>query len=105
MYMEVAMRHSPCANRLTVIGSRHGVQRFQDSAWEQILHARHLEPLEFSPSRFVCLFQTDAPDLMRLQTLSRRWPGLVLLLDYELRRIKGLARASDGGLEHCEIGY
>jgi hypothetical protein len=29
----------------------------------------------------------------------------VLLLDYEMNRIKGLAKARAGELEHCEIGY
>lgn len=96
-----------CQNRLTVIGAKPVVQRFQNSAWEKSLRVRYLEPLEFSPRRFVCQFETDPHDLRRLQTLSRRWPGLVLLLDFELtqRRIKGVARARAGELEHCEIGY
>jgi len=46
-------------------------------------------------------------DLKRLRLLSRSYPGLVLLLDFELfpERIKGLAKAKAGELEHCEIGY
>jgi hypothetical protein len=96
---------SRCANRLTVVGTKREVRRFQDSAWKKFLRARHTDPLEFSPGRFVCQFQTDAHDLKRLQNLSRRWPGLVLLLDYETGRTKGLAKARNGGLEHCEIGY
>lgn len=98
---------SRCENRLTVLGAKWHVQRFQNSAWERHLRARYLEALQFSPRRFVVLFETDPHDLKRLQSLSRRWPGLVLLLDFEVtrRRIKGLAKARAGELEHCEIGY
>jgi hypothetical protein len=90
---------------LSVIGPKSDVRRFQNSSWEKILRARYLEPLEFSPRRFVCQFETVASELKRLKTLSARWPGLVLLLDYEVGRIKGLAKARSGRLEHCEIGY
>ena len=102
------MRSQPrCECRLTVIGSKRDVRRFQASAWEKILRVRYPEPLEFSPCRFVCQFQTDTHDLKRLQSLSHRWPGLVLLLDFEVarQRIKGLAKARAGELEHCEIAY
>jgi len=68
---------------------------------------RFPEPLEFSPCRFVCQFETNPHDLQRLQDLSRRWPGLVLLLDFEIskQRIKRLAKARAGELENCEISY
>ena len=96
---------SRCENRLTVIGAKHEVQRFQKSGWQKSLRIRYPEPLEFSPRRFVCQFDTESHDLRRLQRLSRRWPGLVLLLDFEVGRIKGIAKAQAGELEHCEIGY
>ena len=99
---------SRCENRLTVIGSPRDVQSFQNSAWAKILRACHAEPLEFPPGRFVCQFETiKAPHWPRHGRLSRCWPGLVLLLDYEVagQRIKGLAKAKAGELEHCEIGY
>lgn len=98
---------SRCEYRLTVIGSKPEVQRFQNSAWQKTLRVRHPDPLEFSPRRFVCQFETSVHDLQRLQRLSRRWPGLILLLDFEItgHRIKGLAKARAGELEHCEIGY
>jgi hypothetical protein len=104
--MEAAMR-SRCECRLTVIGAQRDVQRFQNSAWEKTLRARYAEPLELSPHRFVCQFETPADDLKRLQRLSRSHPGLVLLLDFEAfpGRIKGLAKAKAGELEHCEISY
>ena len=94
-----------CDCRLTVIGSKRDVRRFQASAWEKILCVRYPEPLEFSPCRFVCQFQTNTHELKRLQALSRCWGGLVLLLDFEIGRTKGLAKARAGELEHCEIGY
>ena len=96
-----------CECRLTVIGAKLEVQRFQNSRWKKILRVRFLEPLEFSPRRFVCQFETQGVELQRLQRLSRRWPGLVLLLDFEIARdrIKGIAKARAGGLEHCEISY
>ena len=96
-----------CHNRLTVLGSKREVGRFQNSAWEKLLQVRYLEPLEFSPRRFVCQFETNLHELQRFQALSRRWPGLVLLLDFELTqsRTKGIAKAQAGKLEHCEIGY
>ena len=96
-----------CECRLTVVGSKRDVQRFQNSAWEKSLRARYYDPLQLSPCRFVGQFETDGHDLKRLQRLSRSHPGLVLLLDYEMfpARIKGLAKAVAGELEHCEIGY
>jgi hypothetical protein len=101
---------SRCECRLTVIGSRRDVQLFRNGQWEKALRAAYTEPLQLSPRRFVCQFETDSQDdqgLQRLQHLSRSHPGLVLLLDYEVfpARIKGVAKAQAGALEHCEIGY
>ena len=99
-----------CESRLTVIGSRRDVQLFRNSQWEKALRAAYTEPLQLSPRRFVCQFETDSQDdqgLQRLQHLSQSHPRLVLLLDYEVfpARIKGVAKAQAGALEHCEIGY
>ena len=98
---------SRCECRLTVIGSRRDVHRFRASAWEKILRAHYYDPLELSPCRFACQFETVTPDLLRLRRLSKSHPGLVLLLDFESfpGRIKGLAKAKSGELEHCEISY
>ena len=100
-------RQIRCECRLTVIGTKRDVRRFQASAWEKILRARYYDPLQLSPCRFAGQFETPAHDLKRLQRLSRSHPGLVLLLDFELfpARIKGLAKAKAGELEHCEISY
>ena len=101
---------SRCECRLTVLGSKRAVRRFQNSAWEQSLRARYSDPLQLSPCRFVCQFETESQadqNLKRLQRISRSHPELVFLLDFELApaRIKGLAKAKAGELEHCEIGY
>ena len=92
-------------NRLTVLGPKRDVRRFQNSAWKKSLHARYSDPLQLSPCRFVCQFETESNPLTALQRLSRSYPGLVFLLDYETTRCKGLAKAKAGELEHCEIGY
>jgi hypothetical protein len=102
--MEAAMR-SRCECRLTVIGSQRDVQRFQASAWEKSLRSRYAEPLELSPCRFVCQFQTETDPLPALQRLSRRCLGLVFLLDYETTRCKGLAMAKAGRLTQHRIRY
>ena len=98
---------SRCDNQLTVLGALRAGQLFRNSQWGITLRARYLEPLEFSPRRFVCRFETTGHDLTRLQTLSRQWPRLVLLLDFEIptQRIKGIAKAKAGELEQCIISY
>ena len=100
-------RQIRCECRLTVIGMKRDMQRFQNSAWGKILRARYYDPLELARCRFVCQFETADHDLKRLQRVSRSHPGLVLLLDFEAfpGRIKGLAKAKAGELEHCEISY
>jgi hypothetical protein len=103
----LSRRQIRCECRLTVIGTKRDVRRFRASAWEKILRARYYDPLELSPCRFVCQFEIGTPDLLRLRRLSKSQPGLVLLLDFESfpGRIKGLAKAKAGELEHCEISY
>jgi hypothetical protein len=96
-----------CINRLTAIGSKRQVQLFQKSNWATALGARHCELLENSPARFACQFETEAPPLESLGELSRRWPRLTLLLDYEAEeeRIKGLAKAQAGQIASCQLEY
>ena len=95
------------SNRLTVIGSRVQVQRFQKSNWDRHLRAQYCDLLECSPERFACQFSTQRFPLEALRRLSRQWSKLVPLLDCESEenRIKGLAKAKAGELEHCEITY
>jgi hypothetical protein len=95
------------SNRLTVIGSQTQVQRFQKSNWDRHLHARYCELAENSPTRFACQFKTERFPLASLRSLSRRFSKLVFLLDCESEenRIKGLAKAEAGELEHWEVNY
>ncbi len=99
--------HRWCSNRLTVLGPQAELQRFLGSKWERRLHPRHGEWMENSPGRFVCLFDTDEPCLEGLRRLSGRWPNLVFLLDYEIdsERMRGLAKAEAGRLEHWSTTY
>jgi nuclear transport factor 2 (NTF2) superfamily protein len=95
------------SNRLTVIGSKTQVQRFQKNNWDRHLRARYCELAENSPTRFACQFKTERFPLESLRRLSGRWQKLILLLDFESEenRIKGLAKAEAGDLEHWEVNY
>lgn len=94
-------------NRLTVVGSKRQVRLFQKTNWDRQLRVKHVELLENSPRRFACQFENQACLLQSLKKLSRRWRRLTFLLDFEneQKRIKGLAKAEAGELEHCEINY
>ena len=94
-------------NRLTVIGSQTQVKRFQESDWDIVLGARYSDLMENSPGHFACQFKTQRYLPEPIRNLSRRWPRLTFLLDSEseTKRIKGLAKAKSGELEHCEISY
>jgi len=94
-------------NCLTIIGNRQQVRFFQGRDWNRRLAARFIELIENSPRRFSVVFMTEAPPLKSLTKLSVRWPSLVLLLDYEVQteRVKGLAKAKAGQLQHYKIDY
>ena len=94
--------------RLAVVDSKGTVARFAaSSGWTRSLGVCHLDWLELSPGRHVCQFETDRAPVTQMQRISRRWPSLTFLLDYEdeTHRIKGLAKAKSGEGEHCGIGY
>ena len=92
-------------NRLTVVGRRREVTAFQRSRWLTQLQGCHYDPVELSPTRYACQFETDTDPLAALQKLSRQKPGLVFLLDYEARRLKGLALVKAGKLIHHQVRY
>ena len=93
--------------RLTVLGSKARVERFQKSTWNRYLKARHGDLLENSPGRIAWQFETDDPPLESLKVLSRRCPRLTILLDYEeqAQRVKGLAKAKAGVLDSYRTEY
>lgn len=99
------MTHWNC--RMTLVGSKRSVPSIGNTtAWEKIMAARYIDWLQLSPE-WVCQFETSTAPVAQLKKLSRRWKRITLLLDYEheTHRIKGLAKAKAGKVEHCEIGY
>ena len=93
--------------RLTVVGAKAQVERFQKSNWSRHLKVRHVELLENSPGRIAWQFDSTGSLLEPLRRLSRRWPKLVFLLDQEEegQRKKGLAKAQAGQMAHCQFDY
>jgi hypothetical protein len=73
-----------CHNRLIVLGAKTTVRQFVASNWEQTLGARYGDWLQNSPGRYVCQFETEVRPLEQLTKLSRQWPTLTFLLDYEV---------------------
>ena len=96
-------------NRLTVVGDRRRLSRFQNSNWLPVFAGCHTELLELAPPRFVCYFETATQPLPALQRLSRIYPGLVFLLEHEVdnerARMKGLAKAKAGRLTCHRVRY
>jgi hypothetical protein len=92
-------------NRLIVLGERRVLRKFQDSDWLAAMAGRYAEPLEFAPTRFACQFDTTGNPLPALRRLSRSHPGLIFLLDYETKRLKGLAKAKAGQLTNHHIRF
>jgi hypothetical protein len=94
-------------DRLTVVGPEEDLARFLKSQWYRRLGARHGEMMENFRRRHVGVFETDEPPIEPLRKLSRRWPTLIFMLDYEVQvePIKGLAKLSRGNLTHCQLNY
>ena len=95
----------PYQNRLLVLGRQPMLLTFQNSEWLVAIKGRYAEPLEFGTNRFACQFETAINPLPALGRLSRSYPGLLFLLDYETDGLKGLARAKAGRLIHYQIRY
>jgi hypothetical protein len=94
--------------RLTVVGEENSLSRFERSGWTESLKARHIELFEHSRSRCVWWYQTQATSPFdRLASVSSRRARLVFLMDYEdqFGRVKGLARAKAGKIDHCQLAY
>lgn len=94
-------------NWFTVLGSVEQLRRFRKTNWKTRLQARHLELLENSPRRIAWQFDSTGPRVEPLRVLSRRWPRIIFLLDYEAedQRIKGLAKAQAGRIAFCQFEY
>jgi hypothetical protein len=97
-----------CLNRLLIVGPARELRRFyHDELWMAEGGVRHIELLEHSPERHAWQFETDKPPLPLLRAMSRKWPGLVFLLDYdcESERVKGLVKARNGRARHFQVSY
>ena len=99
---------SYCVNRLTVVGPAGDLKSFySEEQWMAESGGRHFELLEHSPGRHAWQFDTDTPPLPFLRTISRQWPSLTFLLDYDCEdeRLKGLVKARNGRLRHYRVSY
>ena len=95
-------------NRMMVIGPKPLLKKFTRSRWDKILEAKHCQLLENSPGRHINEFNTEeAPIIDPLRKLSRRWPKLIFLLDWEWedKRLKGFVNAKAGILESYQMEY
>ena len=94
-------------NRLTVFGTKRELKQFQKCQWQKSLRGRYWLLQETMLTRFGCLFETQCSPILSLEALSKRWPDLVLLLQWEneTTRIIGLVRAKAGKLEQFQVGY
>ena len=95
-------------NRLTIIGPVRDLNKFyRDERWLSNSGARHLELLEHSRERHAWQFETDPQPPVYLRVLSRQWPDLTFLLDYDCedQRLKGLVQAKNGRMRHCCFNY
>ncbi len=101
------MEHSSL-NRLLVVGPASDLKALdRNEEWAEMAGAKYIELLEHSPTRHAWQFETEAPPLQFLRVISRRWPSLTFVLDYdrEAQRLKGLVRARNGRLRHGRINY
>src|SRR3974377_12204 len=97
-----------CTNRLLIVGPAKDLRRFpRGEHWMAAAGGRHFELMEHSPSRHAWQFDSDAPPLQWLRTISRKWPFLVFLIDYDCedQRLKGLAKVRNGRLRHFRVNY
>jgi len=94
-------------NRLTVFAPQKVLARFLKSNWEPSLSGRFWELRENMRTRVGWQFETQSSPILSVEALSRRWPRLVLILEWEneTRRMMGLAKARAGRLEQFEVRY
>ena len=92
-------------NRLTVFGPNRELKKFLRSRWKKRLRGRFWLLQESLRTRFGCQFETEASPIPSLEALSRIWPHVVLILEFEneTRRVIGLAKAKAGKLEQFQV--
>lgn len=95
-------------NRLTILGQPPAVGAFAASPWLKALHGRHPEVYYLGKNRHEWWFESESqPPLPELENLSRQWPDLVFLLEFdsEKNRVKGLAKVETGRVELARFVY
>ncbi len=100
--------NSYCQNRLLIVGPANDLKRFyRDEHWMSESGGRHFELMEHSPKRHAWQFDSDAPPVPFLRTVSRQWANLAFMLDYacEDERLKGLVKARKGRVQHYRVSY
>ena len=93
--------------RLTVFAPQKVLARFLKSNWEPSLSGRFWELRENMRTRVGWQFETQSSPILSVEALSRRWPRLVLILEWEneTRRTMGLAKAKGGRFEQFQVRY
>lgn len=91
-------------NRLTVMGLPRLIRALIQRQHLDV-GFRHVELLEQLPGRYALQFESVTDPFINLQKLSRQKPGLIFLLDYERRGIKGLAKLHRGVITRHELNY
>jgi len=96
-----------CQNRLTIVGPAKELRAFErDEDWTRSGGMKHGELLEHSLDRRTWQFDTDAPPLAFLRSISRQWPlPFLLVYDCEDQCLKGLIKARNGRLRHFRVTY
>ena len=94
-------------NQLTVFAPQKVLRRFLKSHWERKLSGRFWELRENMRTRVGWQFETESSPILSVEALSRRWPKLVLVLQWEneTKRWMGLAKARAGKLEQFQVRY
>jgi hypothetical protein len=94
-------------NRLTVLAPQKELGKVLRSRCRRNLGGRFWEWHENLRTRVVCQFETQSSPASAMQTLSRRWPKLVLILTWEnqTERTMGLIKAKARKLETFQVRY
>jgi hypothetical protein len=94
-------------NRLTVLGASEPLDKFEATDWLDRLSGQHSEIYENSATRRTWWFQTGQPVHSSLVSLSRTWPQLTFLLEFndEDEREFGVAKVTQGGMDFCQLTY
>jgi len=94
-------------NQLTIFAPQKDMKPFLKSRWERTRSGRFWELQENMRTRAGFQFETQSSPIRSVEALSRRWPKLVLVLQWEneTKRRMGLAKSKGGRLEEFEARY